>query len=78
MEQADILTGWLRAGNSNYPTLEGTYALESSSDITGQPNASIPSEPNNHVLRIHAETAVMDLIAQDPNYTILEGTRHGI
>jgi hypothetical protein len=78
METADVLTIWFQDQLEelyNSPLLPQHYQLFAWSDITRQSADTIPPDPNNYVVRITAETAVMDQIANDPNYTILEGTR---
>jgi len=44
---------------------------------TWNPNPSLPV-PNSFIVKFEAETAVMDAIEADENYTIMPGTRRGL
>jgi hypothetical protein len=79
MEQADILTPLLpvteHGETFNVSTVTRAYFMTGGwTNIVGD-TVSYPADPNNHVVRVKTDTATMDLIALDPNYTILEGTR---
>jgi hypothetical protein len=82
LEQAEVLSQWVsvtveQLGLVRTPLVGEVYDV-TTKDLTNQLSASIPPDPNNYVVRITADTATMDLIAADPDYTILEGTRHGV
>ena len=44
-------------------------------DRTGTPDENLINDPNQCVCRVAGETAVIDAIIADVNYTMMEGTR---
>jgi hypothetical protein len=81
MEEMQILTTWFvddsdpddpinqRGIRRDYPILRKV------TDYTGTPTENIPNDPLQCVCRIVGETALLDTIEADPNYTVLPGTR---
>ena len=73
MEVAEISTQWVGTGadeDSNRPRLGDDYDINKWEDVTGQPSENLRPEPNNYVVKVEAETYVMDQIASDSNYYI--------
>jgi hypothetical protein len=76
MEQADVLTTWVKDNGGNVPRVFLDFNLHSGLDISRQPGGeNIPTDPNNMMFHLVCETAVMDAIEASPDYTIMEGTR---
>ena len=70
-----ILTTWTGDGLStetaNRPMLGDTYALQSMSDITGQPSANLHPDPNQYVVEAVADEATYLLIDADADYFVI-------
>jgi hypothetical protein len=81
LEQAEVLTQWYTDTDGlRAPLIIDQHAVHSMVEITfnlPELGAEHP-EPNNFVVRITAETVIMDAIAADANYTIMEGTRQPV
>jgi hypothetical protein len=79
IETAQVMSPWTVVNEDgqdiNVALLRVEHDLLGYGNVTHGDTASIPPEPNNVIFNIKCETAVMDAIAADANYTILEGTR---
>jgi hypothetical protein len=86
LEKAELLSYWepLEEGDQAetvitvYPGIYFSFpGILNYREITGNvPNGPTDiKDPNNFVLYFEADTAVMDQVANDPDFTILEGTR---
>lgn len=82
-EYAQFLSPWTtedQAGELvNVPKLPQDYPVTPNTltkwqDITGQPTESITPDPNQYVIELWADTATMDAIEADSQYTMVPGT----
>lgn len=79
-ERAIVTTGWvivpLEGEEFEYwPEVLRDYEVDGSANVTRGPYESLIPDPNQINMEIKAQTEVMDLIAVDLKYTILDGTR---
>lgn len=67
MFRARVLTSWVQIAGRNemYPATLGLPI--SVTDVTGQPNANIPSSPNLLVVEIEGDASNLDTLAADTN-----------
>lgn len=75
MIKFQVLTPWVQKqtvdGKENVPGISEDYKIKNWSDVTGQPSANIPTNPNAYVLECIADDAVFAQIEADANYYVL-------
>ena len=76
MNTAIVLTPWIGSAtpaDPNRPQVLDDYpGIYSYENVTGQAVAEIPPDPNLYAARIRCTPEILDLIAADPAYYILE------
>ena len=72
---AEVMTPWIGDGtpgvNPRRPLLKDTFGLMNWRDVTGQPSADLPPDPNLYVVKIQCSEAVLDSIALDDRFLII-------
>ena len=71
MEELYVITSWVQAADGNAPKLivdgyEGYFQ-----DMTDQPAANLPTNPNQVVWLARVSTATANVIATDPDHFVL-------
>ena len=70
--RAEILSPWIVETNGQKSIqLSRDYAGLTGSDVTGQPAANIPPDPNLVVVGIECEATVLEAIERDAVYRVL-------
>lgn len=70
----EVMTAWIGSGvegDPNRPLIGNAYSLKRWEDITGQPSANIPTDPNQYVVKALALCTVLDDIELDERFTVL-------
>lgn len=75
MKRARVLTSWTGDGvtqeTATRPALLADYALESCTDVTGQPAENLQPDPNLFAVEIVCDDAVLEAIDADSTYLVL-------
>ena len=73
---ADFHTAWvIGIGGANEPEFLSAGLPVDYTDVTNQPAASLPPDPNVFVCKLTAEESVLDALDELPNTSELAGTR---
>lgn len=76
LRQVDILTPWqeevVDGEIYRWPLVTGAYALAQWSDITAQPAANLPTQPNLLIIRTAAEDTILSQISADSRFWVID------
>jgi hypothetical protein len=79
MHTADFYTAWvIGIGGANEPEFLSAGLPVDYTDLTNQPAASLPPEPNGFVCRVNGDESDLDAIDALPNTSELAGTRERV